>query len=127
MVIHEKFPIAYSISGTAATFGNVPHDDIPVILATFHYGTFITALVKSASSQVNWLQSLATTDGLTGLINRRQFNHRLQAEIARARRHHNPLSLALFDIDDFKKVNDLYGHPVGDRILKELGALIGER
>jgi len=99
---------------------------LPVLFTAFHFGTFITALVKSASTQVNWLQSLATTDGLTGLINRRQFNHRLQAEIARARRHHNPLSLALFDIDDFKKINDLYGHQVGDRILKELGALIIE-
>lgn len=115
------YPAASQFSGfTAILFA------LPVVVSLFHYGSFITALVKSASSQVNWLQSLATTDGLTGLINRRQFNHRLQAEMARARRHNSPLSLALFDLDDFKKVNDLYGHPVGDRILKELGLLISE-
>ncbi len=99
---------------------------IPFILALFHYGAFVSALVRSSSTQVSHLQSLATTDALTGLVNRRQFNHRLQTEIARARRHHSPLSLALFDIDDFKKVNDFYGHPIGDRILKELGQVIEE-
>ncbi|MBK8191150.1 MAG: GGDEF domain-containing protein [Vampirovibrionales bacterium] len=99
---------------------------IPLTLALFHYGSFVSTLVRSTSSQVTHLQSLATTDGLTGLINRRQFNHRLHAEMARARRHHAYLTLALFDIDNFKRLNDFYGHPVGDRILKELGALLLE-
>ncbi len=99
---------------------------VPFVLSMFHYGAFVAAMVRVSSTQVSHLQSLATTDALTGLVNRRQFNHRLQTEIARARRHHSPLTLALFDIDDFKKVNDFYGHPVGDRILKELGAVIGE-
>jgi diguanylate cyclase (GGDEF)-like protein len=81
-------------------------------------------VVRSSSSQLNRLQSLAATDGLTGLVNRRQFNHQLQSEIARAKRHALPLSLALFDIDDFKKLNDTYGHPIGDRVLKDLGKLV---
>lgn len=84
----------------------------------------LSKLQHSQNTQVETLQSLASTDALTRLVNRRQFNHRIQAEVARAKRHHSPLSLALFDIDNFKHLNDFYGHPVGDRILKELGGLI---
>ncbi len=97
---------------------------LPFLLALAHYGEIVAITGKSASTRVSKLQSLAATDGLTGLINRREFNHRLDAEIARAKRYRKHLSLALFDIDDFKKINDLYGHPIGDRILKELGQLI---
>jgi diguanylate cyclase (GGDEF)-like protein len=96
----------------------------PFAFALFHYGSIVSTLVFSTTSKVNKLQSLAATDGLTGLINRRQFNTQLDAEIARAKRYRKPLSLALFDIDDFKKINDFYGHQTGDRILKELGGLI---
>jgi diguanylate cyclase (GGDEF)-like protein len=97
---------------------------LPLIWAFAHYGNIVASLVRSTSTRVSKLQSLAATDGLTGLINRRQFNHQLDAEIARTKRYRNPLSLALFDIDDFKKINDFYGHTTGDRILKELGQLI---
>lgn len=96
----------------------------PLIWTLGHYGDIVATWVRTTSNRVSKLQSLAATDGLTGLINRRQFNHRLDTEIARAKRYNNPLSLALFDIDDFKKINDFYGHPTGDRILKELGLLI---
>jgi diguanylate cyclase (GGDEF)-like protein len=98
---------------------------LPLLWALGHYGNIVATLVRTTSTRVSKLQSLAATDGLTGLINRRQFNTRLDTEIARAKRYRNhPLSLALFDIDDFKKINDFYGHPTGDRILKELGQLI---
>ena len=97
---------------------------LPMILTLNQYGQMAHGLMRSTSDRVEILQSLAAIDGLTGLINRRQFNHQLHAEISRARRSKKPLSLALFDIDDFKKINDFYGHPVGDRILRELGSLI---
>ncbi len=96
----------------------------PAVLALHHLGSIVAATQRHTSSRVSKLQSLAATDGLTGLINRRQFNQQLDAEMARARRYRKPLSLALFDIDDFKKINDFYGHTTGDRILKELGQLI---
>lgn len=96
----------------------------PLALAANHYGNIVASSVRTTSSRVSKLQSLAATDGLTGLINRRQFNQQLDAEIARSKRYRKPLSLALFDIDDFKKINDFYGHTTGDRILKELGQLI---
>lgn len=63
----------------------------------------------------------ATTDELTGLPNRRVFQRYLHAEVERAHRYSRPLSLALMDLDHFKAVNDHYGHPVGDRVLAELG------
>lgn len=97
---------------------------VPFLFVMFQYGAFVSTSVRASTSHLSRLQSLAATDGLTGLINRRQFNHQLQSEIARARRHNLPLTLALFDIDNFKRLNDQYGHPIGDRILKELGTLV---
>ena len=63
----------------------------------------------------------ATHDTLTGLLNHRGFQDRLRGEIARCRRHGTPISLAILDLDHFKQVNDTYGHPVGDRVLAEVG------
>src|SRR5262249_47186775 len=56
----------------------------------------------------------AETDPLTGLYNRRAFNERFEAEIERAVRYTRPFALVLLDIDHLKKVNDTYGHPIGD-------------
>jgi diguanylate cyclase (GGDEF)-like protein len=63
------------------------------------------------------LETAATTDGLTGLFNRRTFNERFVEAIARSTRNGNPLTLILSDIDHFKMVNDTYGHQVGDDVL----------
>ena len=63
---------------------------------------------------------LALTDPLTGLGNHRHFHERLQRELVAAEEAGGVLSLCLVDIDDFKHVNDLYGHPVGDRVLSEI-------
>lgn len=62
----------------------------------------------------------ATTDSLTGLANRRTFDERLDIEMARAQRHDHPLSLAVFDLDNFKSVNDRHGHLAGDDVLVEV-------
>ena len=67
------------------------------------------------------LASLAGTDALTGLGNRRTFDDLLAAEVDRAGRHGEPLSLVLLDIDRFKSVNDRFGHQAGDRVLVEVG------
>ncbi|SHE72538.1 diguanylate cyclase (GGDEF) domain-containing protein [Devosia limi DSM 17137] len=68
------------------------------------------------------LKVLASTDGLTGLMNRRAFDHALDTELARSRRNNSPLSLLIIDIDWFKAFNDLYGHPAGDTCLRAVGA-----
>jgi two-component system cell cycle response regulator len=63
-------------------------------------------------------ERLATTDGLTGLTNHRTFQARLDEQLAQAQRYGKRLSLILCDIDHFKSVNDTYGHPMGDVVLK---------
>lgn len=70
------------------------------------------------------MELLATTDGLTGLNNHRNFQELLSKELERAKRYKHPLSLLLMDIDHFKTFNDTYGHPVGDLVLKEISLCI---
>jgi diguanylate cyclase (GGDEF)-like protein len=72
------------------------------------------------------LQELAITDGLTGLYNFRYFHTELQKAMARAQRHIHSVSLVLLDIDNFKLINDNYGHISGDIVLKSLAGLIWE-
>jgi len=67
---------------------------------------------------------LSITDGLTKLYNSRHFFNELKKEIRRIDRHHNPLSLILLDIDDFKLFNDNYGHLEGDKVLSQMGKII---
>jgi diguanylate cyclase (GGDEF)-like protein len=73
------------------------------------------------------LELLASTDPLTGVVNRRRFFHSAEAELYRARRYDRPLVLALIDIDHFKRINDTYGHAVGDDTLKTLAHAVGNR
>jgi len=70
---------------------------------------------------------LAILDGLTGVHNKRYLLEFLEREIARSKRHHRPLSLAMLDLDHFKNVNDTYGHLVGDTTLKRVAHLIQDR
>ncbi len=74
--------------------------------------------------QINYIYTrtkyLSITDELTGLSNRRCFDNTLEKEFLRALRYNNKLTLVMFDIDHFKAVNDTYGHPCGDYILKEV-------
>ena len=117
--------------------------DIPVIFVTSHGETeaevraleagavdFITKPVNAAlllarvrtqlriKSLTDELRNLATTDGLTGVSNRRHFDELLQREWQRCARSAVPLSLLMVDVDHFKRYNDHYGHPAGDSCLK---------
>ena len=67
---------------------------------------------------------LATKDTLTGLNNRSQFNDILAQKLERSRRHHRPFSLMLLDLDNFKQVNDNYGHKIGDDVLQEFAKVL---
>jgi diguanylate cyclase (GGDEF)-like protein len=69
------------------------------------------------------LQNMAMTDVLTGLPNRRSALNRLKEVVAEAKRHNEPLCCIMIDIDHFKRVNDKYGHDIGDKVLKEIAAI----
>ncbi len=70
------------------------------------------------------VQRQAVTDGLTGLFNHRRFQEVVAVEVERAKRFDHPLGLVMLDLDDFKQVNDRYGHLQGDQVLKEVARVV---
>lgn len=84
----------------------------------------IISWLRLESSYKSNLEHLARTDVLTGALNRRAFGDFLARELSRSERFHHPLSLVLLDIDNFKQLNDEYGHLFGDSVLKEFCRII---
>ncbi|MCB2217506.1 sensor domain-containing diguanylate cyclase [Desulfofustis glycolicus] len=84
----------------------------------------IRSYVDRLAAANHTLQDLAMTDVLTGLPNRRSALSRLKEVVAEARRHHSPLSCIMLDIDHFKKINDRWGHDIGDRVLKQIADVL---
>ena len=72
------------------------------------------------------IYELVTRDGLTEIYNKRKYEEEVQREFARALRHQRPLSLIIFDLDEFKQINDTYGHLCGDFVLKQVASLARE-
>ncbi len=72
------------------------------------------------------IEKLATTDSLTGIFNRFQIMKLLEMEVERAKRYQKVFSIVLFDIDNFKQINDTYGHQKGDEVLKKIAKLFKE-
>lgn len=78
---------------------------------------------KRAEAEIHLL---TTTDSLTGIANRREFSAILAREVDRAKRYGTPMSLAMYDLDYFKRVNDTFGHDVGDYVLQTVTGLVKE-
>jgi diguanylate cyclase (GGDEF)-like protein len=101
-------------------------------LCTAH-GEQAAAAIRNAQmygqlqEQKTTIERQATTDGLTGLSNHRHFFERLRAEAVRAQRYAFSLSVIILDLDDFKRVNDRFGHPAGDRVLSTIGDVLREQ
>ncbi|MEW4431561.1 diguanylate cyclase [Paenibacillus illinoisensis] len=87
---------------------------------------FIAEFINKSNEMLFLLERRASTDHLTNLSNRRQFEKSLELQLERARENRQKLSLLVIDIDRFKKVNDTYGHSAGDAVLKQLGKLLIE-
>ncbi len=93
-----------------------------VVLGVFLF--FTLRLMRQLREAHRKLARLAVTDELTGIANRRQFFERLDEEVDRVQRYGINLSLVMVDIDFFKRVNDTYGHPAGDKVLQEVARLL---
>jgi two-component system cell cycle response regulator len=78
-------------------------------------------LFESMKTAQEYFEEMSIRDGLTKLYNHRYFYNRLEEEFSRATRYDTPLSLVFFDLDDFKRVNDLHGHTNGDKVLIQIG------
>jgi diguanylate cyclase (GGDEF)-like protein len=120
--------------------------ELPLIAGTSSFGTLVLVGDKFGSEERLTATSLAAhavvalenarlhriverqalVDGLTGLANRRHCEEALKAELSRARRFGTPLTAVLADLDDFKEVNDDYGHATGDVVLREFAAVLRE-
>jgi diguanylate cyclase (GGDEF)-like protein len=87
------------------------------------FGDAVALAFDNAQTRAR-LQLQAQTDSLTGLFNHRYFHERLRAELGRTNRSHEPLSVAMVDIDEFKRVNDVHGHGTGDEVLLVLADML---
>lgn len=83
--------------------------------------------VRARAQRFRKLRSHMQHDGLTGLLNHASIKTHLESEIARAQRQREPLCFAMLDIDKFKQVNDTYGHPAGDRVIKSVARMLKKR
>ncbi len=99
------------------------HDYIKKPINPVEFSTRVEALSKVMKYK-NGLKTIAITDELTGLYNRKYLHSRLDAEISRAKRYGTSLSCVLIDIDFFKTVNDMYGYDWGDVLLKKIAQML---
>jgi diguanylate cyclase (GGDEF)-like protein len=87
----------------------------------------LISVVRSRIDRARVVRSFMDRDSLTGLLNHSRTIERVEQELSLARRRRSAFSLVLIDLDHFKRVNDVYGHVVGDRVLKSLAALLRQR
>ena len=116
----QLIPVAYQLpSGVSTAFRWL---NISVVFVMFGYtARYYVARVAEAERR---LRDLATTDTLSGLWNRRHFLECAHVEVERARRHRQPLTAVLADIDHFKRVNDEHGHDAGDRVIRHVSSIL---
>jgi diguanylate cyclase (GGDEF)-like protein len=100
-------------------------NDIP-LLELRSLADYFNGLLKTVHEYNAKLEELSTHDPLTDLYNRRKFEDFLHYEIIRSARHERSFSVIMVDLDNFKYINDTFGHPVGDLVLKELSLLLGK-
>jgi len=114
--------IPFALMGSAALMLVVLWQRSPILSAALVGPLIAISLYQRSTHRALRAMRLALTDPLTGLGNHRHFHERLQRELVAAEEEGLPLSLCLIDVDDFKRINDGYGHPAGDRVLSEVAA-----
>jgi diguanylate cyclase (GGDEF)-like protein len=114
--------VPYALMASAALMLVVLWERSPFFSAALIGPLLAIALYQRSTYREMRAMRLALTDPLTGLGNHRHFHERLQCELVDAQERSSPLTLCLIDIDDFKQINDTYGHPAGDRVLSQVAA-----
>jgi diguanylate cyclase (GGDEF)-like protein len=114
--------IPFALMASASLMLVVLWQRSPLLSAALVGPLLAISLYQRSAYQALRAMRLALTDPLTGLGNHRSFHERLQRELLHAEADGEPFTLCMIDIDDFKRINDLYGHPVGDRILAQVGS-----
>jgi diguanylate cyclase (GGDEF)-like protein len=87
----------------------------------------ISSAIAARADRARVLRSYMEKDGLTGLLNHSRIENQLEVEVFRAQRRNAPCSVAMIDLDGFKKINDTYGHAFGDRVLRSLSLMLRQR
>lgn len=111
--------------GVAHTRGErISPQELSVIRSVVSVMVMVVSSSKALGHTLKELEFHSLHDPLTGLHNRRSFNEMLQSEQARAQRHTHEFSVLMIDLDDFKDINDTYGHPCGDEVLQKVAEVI---
>ncbi|MEA2240180.1 MAG: hypothetical protein QOC81_4904 [Thermoanaerobaculia bacterium] len=111
-------------SGVLLVYRGQPFDEQEQQIVEI-FAAQVSLLIGQLSAREQ-IQGLADTDDLTGIANKRYFRRQLPQEIERARVYSLPLALLMFDVDDFKEINDGFGHTIGDVVLSELCGAVRE-
>jgi diguanylate cyclase (GGDEF)-like protein len=114
--------VPFALMASAALMLVVLWQRSPLLSAALVGPLLAISLYQRSAYQALRAMRLAVTDPLTGLGNHRSFQERLERELRNAETRNSSFTLCLLDIDDFKRVNDLFGHPAGDNVLAEVGA-----
>ena len=112
--------VPFAFMASAALMLVVLWERSPVLSVALVGPLLAIALYQRSTHRALRAMRLALTDPLTGLGNHRHFHERLQRELLNAEEQARPLTLCLVDIDDFKRINDRFGHPSGDRVLSQI-------
>jgi len=116
--------ISYEKSEEVSTIVN---DALMLLMISSIILLILSALIFIVLQKISKIAEIATYDSLTGAYNRSTMNELLEYELERNKRKNKPLSIIFLDIDDFKSINDKYGHEKGDFVLKKVVGLMGQK
>ncbi|HWQ15079.1 MAG TPA: sensor domain-containing diguanylate cyclase [Roseiflexaceae bacterium] len=121
-VLAVPLRVGERIIGVISTQAYAPHAYSPTDIEIFEQLAANAAIALENARLFAETRRLAITDPLMGVFNRRHFFELARGELERARRYHHPLAIVMLDIDEFKRINDTYGHLVGDQVLRGVAA-----
>jgi diguanylate cyclase (GGDEF)-like protein len=116
----EKVDLAGLLGVSYGSSGTLTPQEESVIRSILAVMVMVVGSSKALSQTLSELEYYSTHDPLTGLHNRRYFNEMLEYEIGRSERHKHEFTVLMLDLDNFKDINDTYGHPCGDSVLKQI-------